>query len=286
MNVQVLGLGSGRAGSWVLSRVWKRVQSDDCVDLAAQMSFYFALSLLPFFLILAAVVGWLPSTILWRSFVTWMVTYLPRQSREIIFSTILGLVNYSRGFLSLGLATALWSASAGFVSMMESLSVVYGTRDNRSYVRKHLIAVGITILTSIFALTTFGLMVFGRWGLDLIPAHLRSWRGSWALWDSVRWIVTAVLMCLGVDLLNFLLPVIKRPWRWLSPGTAFVVITLVASSEGLNVYVQHFSSYPRIYGTLGGFIVLLLWIYIASLILLIGAEMDRAIEQLRGAGAE
>src|SRR5258707_1116770 len=130
----------------LIARIWQRIQSDDCFDLAAQISFFFSLSLFPFCLVLAVVVGGLPSTALWRSFVTWIVTYLPSDSQRLIFSTILGLVNYSTGFLSFGVITAVWSASAGFVSLMESLTVVYGAKETRAYWRKHAIATCVTLL--------------------------------------------------------------------------------------------------------------------------------------------
>ena len=264
----------------VLGRIWQRVQDDDCFDLAAQISFYFALSLLPFCLVLAIVMGWLPSTNLWQSFATWMVTYLPRQSRELIFSTILRLVNYSTGFLSFGLITALWSASAGFVSLMESLSLVYARRDSRSYWRKHAIATCVTVVAALFSLATFGLVAFGRWGFDVFSAQLSSWNVSRPVWELARWVATAFIMCLGIDLMNFFLPDATRPWHWVTPGTIFIVFSLAASSAGFNFYFQHFSSYPRIYGALGGFIVLMLWIYLACLVLLVGAETDSEVEKL------
>ena len=130
----------------LLGRIWQRIQSDNCFDLAAEISFFFSLSFLPFCLVLAMVVGWLPSTLLWKPFATWIVTYLPVDSQHLIFSTILGLVDYSTGFFSFGLITALWSASSGFVSLMESLSVVYAGRDSRSYWRKHAMAACVTLL--------------------------------------------------------------------------------------------------------------------------------------------
>jgi membrane protein len=266
--------------SAVFSRIWRRIQDDNCIDLAAQTSFYFVLSMFPFCLIIAGLVGWLPSKTIWNGFAAWAVTYLPTESRQLVFSTILGLARYSTGFLSFGLITAIWSASSGFVSLMESLSLAYGTKDGRSLWRKHAIAILVTILAAVFALANFGLMAFGHWGLEILPAHFRMWPGSRMVWDSGRWIITLVLMCIGVDLLNFVLPVVRRPWHWLTPGTAFAVLAFVFSSALFNLYFQHFSEYPKLYGTLGGFIILMLWIYLASLILLVGAEADNEIEKL------
>src|ERR1700685_3980837 len=116
----------------VFARIWQRIWADDCFDLAAQVSFWFVLSLFPFFLVLAAIAGWLPSTTVWKSFAAWMVNYLPGESQHLVFTTILSLSNVSKGFLSLGLINAIWSASAGFGGLMESLSIAYGATDTRS----------------------------------------------------------------------------------------------------------------------------------------------------------
>ncbi|HTZ75304.1 MAG TPA: YihY/virulence factor BrkB family protein [Candidatus Aquilonibacter sp.] len=275
MGAHLLTFARGRAGA--LGRIWQRIQVDDCVDLAAQMSYFFSLSLLPFCLVLAVIVGWLPSTALWQSFAKWIVTYLPRQSQHLIFATILGLVHHSTGFLSLGLATAVWTASSGFVSLMESLSAVYQGQDSRSYLRKHAIATIVTLLAMAFAMATFGVMAFGHWGSGWYWADFGQWKISGPAFIAVRWGVTAVVMGLAVDLAYFFLPDGKRPWHWITPGTVFAVIMLAASTEGFNIYVEHFSSYPRIYGAIGGFMLLMVWIYIICLILLIGAETDRVI---------
>jgi membrane protein len=255
------------------------LQLDNCFDLAAQTSFYFLLSLFPFCLVLAVMVGWLPYSALWKSFVTWIVTYLPPDSQELVFSTILGMVNYSAGFLSFGLVTTVWSASSGFVSLMESLSIAYGVRDSRPYWRKHAIATVVTLLAAVFALGAFGLVAFGHWESKILSTDLGPSSIPRALWEIGRWIVTLLLMFLGIDLLNFLLPDVRRPWRWLTPGTFFAVFTLVALSAGFDLYFRHFSLYPKVYGTLGGFIILMLWVYGACLIVLVGAETDHEMEK-------
>ena len=96
---------------------------DDVVDLAAQVSFYFVLSLVPFLIVLAAIVGWLPSSTLWQSFAQWITDYFPNRSRQAVFATILDLTRGYTGFLSFGLLAAIWSASSGFMSLMEALSI-------------------------------------------------------------------------------------------------------------------------------------------------------------------
>ena len=261
-------------------RVWQRIQADNCFDLAAQTSFYFVLSLFPFCLVMAVLVGQLPSSRIWASFATWIVTYLPADSQDLVLLTILRLMHYSPGFLSFGLLATVWSASSGFVSLMESLSIAYGAKDTRSYWIKHVIGTGFTVLAALFALATFGVMAFGHWELPKLLSDLTSWNLSKVLAETGRWVVTVLLLCLGIDLVNYLLPSINRSWRWLTPGTTFVALTIVVSTAGFNLYFRFFDSYPRIYGALGGFIILMLWIYLTSLILLIGAETDSEIARL------
>src|SRR5215469_433059 len=260
--------------------VWKRIQADDCFDLAAQTSFYFVLSLFPFCLVMAVLVGQLPSSGVWTSFANWVVAYLPADSRDLVLLTILRLMHYSPGFLSFGLLATIWSASSGFVSLMESLSVAYGARDTRSYWRKRVIGALFTMLAALFALATFGVMAFGHWELPRLLAAVTTWNLSKVLAETGRWIVTVMLLCFGINLVTYLLPNIKRRWRWLTPGTIFAGLTIVLSSVGFNLYFHFFSFYPRIYGALGGFIILMFWIYLASLILLVGAETDTEIDRL------
>lgn len=266
--------------------VWMRVLDDDCIDMAAQVSFYFVLSMFPFFLVVAAIVGWLPSTTIWQQFVHWIMLYVPRLSRTLLFATILDLTHGQTGFLSFGLFTAIWSASSGFASLMEALTTAYGSKDTRGFWTKRILAIGATIGAALFFLLSFGLWSIGHWAAALSPA-LRAVVQFQSRWDIAWWLVTVLLACLGVDLINYLLPDVKRRWHWLTPGTFLVVLSFILSSLAFNFYVRHSPMLPRVYGTLAGFIILMMWIYVSTLILLVGAEIDRMIEifQQRGAPA-
>jgi len=268
-----------RTRSSLLRRIWYRIEADDCFDLAAQVSFYFVLSLFPFCLVMAVMVGRLPDSSLWANFATWIVRYLPADSRNLVLITIIRLMKYSPGFLSFGLLATIWSASSGFVSLMESLSIAYGTKDTRPFWLKHVIGASFTVLAALFSLATFGVMAFGHWELPKLLSAAATGNILNVVAEIGRWIATVVLLCLGIDLVNYLLPNVKRRWQWITPGRIFVVLTLVLSTAGINLYFDFFNSYPRIYGALGGFIILMLWIYIASVILLIGAETDNEIEK-------
>lgn len=278
-------LHAGRPVLRVIKIIWANTINDDCLDLAAQMSFYFSLSLFPFFMVIAGFVGWLPSTTLWHNLAQWITDYLPRDSRRLVFMTILDLTRGASGILSFGILATLWTASSGFVSLMESLTVAYGAKDTRSFWKKRVIAVCATLVGAFFLAGSFGLMTFGHWIAGLISIRVESFFPYQLQWEIGRWFASLLLMLLGLDLMNYFLPHVKKPWRWLSPGTVFVVLTMVGGSAGFNFYLRHFGDYPRFYGAMAGFIILLTWIYLASLILLIGAETDSVVGNLHGRGA-
>jgi membrane protein len=268
----------------VVLQVYERADRDQCTGIAAQISFFFVLSLFPFFLVIAAIIGSLPAGTLWQPFVQWMFTYFPRLSQTMLFETILDLDKWRTGIVSFGLVTTIWSASSGFVSLMEALSVAYGGRDNRSYWKKRMIAVVATLGSAVFFISSFGLWTVGHWARGTVATEFGPLDSLHTPWRIAWWLFTLFLLCIGIDLVHYLLPVSPRPWRWLSPGTLFVALSFVLASLGLNFYTGHNVMFPRIYGTLAGFIAFMLWIYISTVILLIGAETDTAIAELNGQG--
>jgi membrane protein len=270
----------------VLRQIYERVQQDDCLDVAAQVSFFFVLSLFPFFLVIAAIIGWLPSTRLWESFVEWIFTYFPRIARLAIIQAILGLSKYHIGVLSFGILTTVWSASSGFASLMEALSLACGAKDTRSYWKKRAIAILATIGSAIFFILSFGLWTVGHWAHGTVVTEFRATDIFQTPWKLLWWLFTLFLLCIALDLIHYVLPDCHHPWRWFSPGTLFAVIAFVLASFGLNLYARYNVMLPRIYGTLAGFIVLMLWIYISTIILLVGAEADTAVAEIRRHEAE
>ena len=269
-----------------IKRVMTRVVADGYTDLPAQMSFILVLSLVPFFLVLDSFVGWLPTTSLWEQLVRWITTYLPQASCRVIF-TFLDLTHEYTTFLSIGLLAMIWSASSGFVSLMEAFSIAYGVKVSRSTLKKRLIAIVATLATAIFFLLTFALIAIGHTAVAFVTNQYSAFVVSKVPWDTIRWITNLFASFIGISLINYFLPDVKRAWRRITPGTSFVTLAFFLASIAVDFYVQHASNIPKVYGTLAGFIIIILmiWIYIANLILLGGAEINAALEELTDAGA-
>ena len=254
---------------------------DNILDLAAQVSFYFVLSLVPFLIVLAAIVGWLPSTTLWQSFAQWITDYFPNRSRQAVFSTILDLTRGYTGFLSFGLLAAVWSASSGFMSLMEAVSIACCGRDTRSYWKKRAIATVTTLIASLFCLMAFGLWTLGHWATREIYKELKFVGTIHFRWSVIAWwLGTLLLMFVALALINHFLPDRKRPWRWFTIGNIFSVTGIVIVSVGFNVFLLYSPTVPQVYTVLAGFVILMTWIYAAIVIILIGTELDMAITLL------
>ncbi len=264
-------------GVW-LKRVWKSVVGDACEDLAAQMSYFFLMALFPFFIVLAAIVGYLPFTNVWPHVLTWVMQYFPDRVQPYVFKTVSSLTQEWRGLLSFGLASSIWIATRAVVSLMDGLNKAYNVQETRSFWKRRLLSCGVMLVFVLTFLTAFGLLTFG----GLIGHWLGRRTGLgiafMILWHLLRWVIPLALMNLAVGFANYVLPNAHRPWRWVTPGSLFVVVVWFPSTIGFNAFIHHFSS-EGAYGAVGTFFVLMAWVYMTNYILLVAAEMDSEVEK-------
>ena len=261
-------------------RISRKINADNCMGWAAQMSFYFVASLFPFFIFLAALVGFLPFSGVWHSFVIWTIHYLPQESRYLVLSEVMGLTQGRVSFLSIGVLGTTWTASSGIMSLMDSLNAAYEVRETRGYFQRLGVALLCLFIFSFLILAAFGALSAGH-GLGVwLGVHAGSFHPG-ALWDLGRWLVSLGLVGMGAATADYLLPNRKRPWQWITPGTVFAVLASAVASVGFNLYVEYVSAYSKTYGALGAIIILMFWIYTMSLIVLVGAEVNCELEKPR-----
>ena len=176
-----------------------------------------------------------------------------------------------------------WTASAGIMSLMQSLNAAYEVRETRSYWKRLGLALLTLFMFSLLMLTAFGLLRAGHELGVWIGEHAQSFHSN-ALWNIGRWLVSLGLIGMVAAIADYALPNRKRPWRWVTPGSIFAILASAVASTGFNLYVEYVNLYSKTYGALGAFIILMFWIYIISLIILIGAEVNSELDKLRSAG--
>jgi len=245
------------------TRVYQKLWQDEILDRAAELSYYFAFALLPTLLFLTALLGLLPVPDLMPQLIGWADRVLPRDAASLIKNALAEVVRGASGRLvSVGALTALVGASSGMLSIMKGLNSAYVVADHRSWWQKRLLVLvfGVRLGETIADFMGLGPRFTLSWKLAQLP-------------------VVMVLLLTGLMLVYYLAPAADRVWWWVTPGSAFAVVSWLLMSLGLRFYVGYFNYYNAAYGSIGGLILLMLWLYCSGVALLLGAEIDSTIEQ-------
>jgi membrane protein len=264
----------------IVRNVWKKVWADDVTGLAAEMSYYFVLSIFPFLIVLAALVGTLPFTGEWSAVLKWITLYFPRGSQAMVFQIVIGLTQGRTGFLSAGLIGTVWSASSGLLTLMESLNKVYEVPERRGYLRRLSLAVIMVFVLALLLLATFGLLSAGGRMDEWLARHCLGMIAEPALWRVTRWLTSVVVLSLGIAIIDRTMPDLHQPWPCTLPGVAFNVVGWLIATTAFNLYAEHLATFNATYGILGVFVLLMIWIYLLSVVFLAGAVINAEVSNM------
>jgi membrane protein len=268
------GLSLRQLAVLVGAEIWK----DELFDRAAALSYYFVFALFPTLLFLTTLLGMGPGHDLMDQLMALVQDLLPPDAASLLRRTLKEIQRGAGGgLLSVGAATALWGASRGMVSIMTTLNVVYGVTSGRPWWRRQVAAVLLTVVFSVLALGALLSIVFG----ERVGRAAAAWAGLGGafttIWSLLQWPLGLLFVLTGIDLVYHLAPAVRQRWYWLTPGSAFAGIAWTVVSLGLRVYVSRFVNYNAMYGSIGGGILLLLWLYLSGMALLIGGEINSVI---------
>ena len=262
-------------------RVWHKMGEDELTDRAAGLAYYFLFALFPALLFLTALIGLLPIPHLMDRLMEYLSTALPPDAASVTQKTLREIVRGAHGgLLSIGVLGALWAASNGMASIITALNGVYGVRETRPFWKYRLVAIGLTLLFSVFILSALVLRMKTE-KRSVRPIATSRVGLGWLftlIWNVVSIPVVILLVSLGVALVYYLAPSVKQKFRWVTPGSALAVSLWLVMSAGLRWYVTHFADYNATYGSLGGAILLMLWLYLSGVALLLGAGVNAVIE--------
>jgi membrane protein len=165
-------------------------------------------------------------------------------------------------------------------AIMQQLNVTYDVKETRGFLRARAVAIGLSILFGALMLVVFSLVVLGGVAQGWVGKRFGFSEGLLAFFAVLRWVLIVLALMLAFSLTYRLAPDVENnSFRFVSKGGAAGTLMLVAASIGFAVYVQNFANYQAIYGGIGAVIVLMLWLYIAGLSLLVGAEINFLVER-------
>lgn len=270
------GLSVGELARRVYAEIW----SDELTDRAAALSYYFVFALFPAALFVTTLVGLLPIGEVFERMLAYGETVLPPDAASMLLRTLREIQAGARGgLLSFGALGALWAASRGMQSIITALNVVYEVQRPRPWWKRQLVAVFLTVVVSVFALAAMAVLVFGGRIGEAVTAWVGLGGVFTAVWSWVQLPLGVLFIVLAIDLIYHFAPAVRQPWHSLTPGAALAVAAWVLTSLGLRAYVTHFANYNATYGSIGGVILLLLWLYLSGLALLVGGEINSVIAQ-------
>jgi membrane protein len=190
----------------------------------------------------------------------------------------------SPGLLTVGLAVALWSASRGFTAVINALDIAYGLDERRSYARLRLAAVGLALGSVLVGALLLAVMILGPLlgtGREVADA-IGAGDAFATAWDWVRWPVVALVTVLWATTILHLAPNHRTRWRNDLPGAVLAATIWLALTAGLRAYLAVAGDANQVFGTLGGALIVLLWLYLLALGLLIGGELNAVLIRRRG----
>jgi len=263
-------------------RTWTEINNDDVFGRSAELAYYFLLSVFPGLFFLVSVFGIIEhgNPALRNQLMSYFSRVMPGQAHALVAQTLDQIAHGSSGTkMALGLAGALWTASAGMSAIMDVLNITYDIPEGRPYWKKRLLAIGLTIAVVILVIVSLGLIFYGPKIADAIFGTVGLGNVFAWIWKIVQWPVAVFFVIVAFALVYYKAPDVKQPtWRWVSPGAAIGVFLWLAASFGFRVYLQYFNSYNSTYGALGGVIILMVWFYISALAILTGSEINAEIE--------
>ena len=259
---------------------------DELPTYASALAFQLFFSLFPFLLFLIALIGVLDAQPIFDWLHQQAALVLPPDALGLVDPVIAQLQTQQVGLFSIGILLALWTSSAAVRSTMAAMNRAYGVEDGRPAWKLVPLSLLYTMAIAAALLMAAALMVLGPQAMNWLAEWVGLEQTVVLLWTWLRWPVAVLMLVLVVAAVYYLAPDVEQEFRFITPGSVLAVVVWIAASLGFGYYAQNFADYNATYGSIGAIIVFLLYLYISSAVLLLGAELNAVIEHLAHEGKE
>lgn len=255
---------------------------DDMPTYAAALSYRMLFALFPFLIFLVTLLGVLELPAFYAWIESQAAYLLPAQAMEQVNNVLRELKTDQRGLMSVSIAIAIWSASAGIIGTMNALNVAYDVRERRPGWKRIAVALGYTIGLAALLIAAAAAMVTGPQLLTWLARHIGLADLFITVWAWLRWPVAVLLLMSVVALVYYAAPNLKQNFHLISPGAVVAVGVWITASIGFSFYVQNYGKYNQTYGSMAAVIVLLFYFFLSASVLLFGAEINAVLARKRG----
>jgi membrane protein len=269
----------------ILKRAFKGASEDHITSLAAALAYYAFLAIPATLLIAAGVFGLLAGPDAVNTLIGKLEGIVPAQATDLIQGSLKRLTETqgtSITLIAVGGVLALWTLSGAMQNVMWALNMAYDREETRGFVRQRLVAAAMAVFVLMASALALGLLVLGP--------HLSRWIGDALgektlvefVWWIAQWPILIGGLLLAFGVVYYLGPNVEHPkWRFVSFGAVFAIVVWLLASGAFAFYASRFSSYNKAWGSLAAVVVMLTWLWLSSVALLLGAEINAETERSR-----
>lgn len=266
-----------------LGQLFFRIKDDNVTALGAQLSYYLVLSIFPFLIFLLNIISYTP--IAREDVLHSIIVIMPLDTQKIVSSLLIETIKTSSGsLLSLSAITGIWAASKGIMALIRALNKAYDVEETRSYFELRALAIIFTLALIVLLTIVLLTLVFGEVLGNRLFDFLGITQNFIHFWPFFRIVISVTFMIFIFTLLYRYIPSIRNgsriSFRHAMPGALFTSVGWIFISTVFSYYVNNFGNYSKTYGSLGGVVVLLIWLYLSSIIIIMGGEINATLKFL------
>jgi membrane protein len=268
----------------LLKRLAKEIQEDHLAAFAGNLTYKGLFALFPFFVFLLSLLGIFGAPQLLGDLIDRAGSVLPPGAVGFLEDQLLAIAgSKAQGAFTVGavvsILLALWGVSGAFRSVMEAMNVMYEIEEDRPFWKLLLISIFLSLGVAVLLLSALVLVVFGPEIGGAVADAVGLGSVFNLVWNIVQWPVLIFLVVLAFALIYYYAPDVEQRFRWISPGSIVAVLLWLLFSLIFSVYVERSGSFNATYGSLAGIVILMLYIYYSSFIMLVGAQLNQVIEE-------
>ena len=266
---------------WFIKTMMKRYSRHNVAATSAYMAYHWVLAFFPFLIFVISMITYtnLPTGV----FMEYLAQIFPSALLPVIETTINQFVMHrSTALLSVGGLITLWSAGTAVNSLIRGIHIAYSSSYVKPFVRARLVAIIYTILLAMLLILMMVLLIFGNRVGGYLFRLLDMNKGIFMpIWNLVRWIMPFVSLVVVIYIIYRFVPRKYLKVRIVWPGVTFVSIGWYLFSLGFSIYVDNYSKYNQLYGSIGSVFVLLIWLYGSCMLLVLGAEINALMQEMK-----
>lgn len=259
---------------------FQEISKDSLVNKASSLAYNFMLAIFPGVIFLCTLIPYIPIDGFQDELMDLLARVLPGEAYVTVEPTLIEIIKKQNGgLLSFGFFTALFFATNGVNNLMQAFNKSSLIIETRGWVKQRIVAINLTLAMFFALITGLTFIIAGEYAVEVIKSSFKLKDTFWIFFvNAVRWFILIGVYFITISLLYRYGPANAKKWRLFSPGSWLATVLAVLTFWGFGFYINNFSNYNKLYGSIGTLIVVMIWLYFNSLIILLGFELNASID--------